>query len=171
MENEGNDLHTMAPKPVIWTIGAEDFEQKPVNLDQLADIMDVIVEEVLASGKGELLTKLLDGAQNADSEDGDEDAASKVKKVASSMDQEMLVSFIRILATLPRAMPRIASSILAADLDHFKEHLRMKQAVGILRTFVAQNDVGDIIADFFGLFNDLKGVMPTTTEEEASDSA
>lgn len=171
METPQNDLQTMAPKPVIWTIGKQDFEQTPVTLDQLADIMDVIVEEVLASGKGELLTKLLDSAQDADDADAkDGDVASKAKKVAASMDQEMLVSFVRILATLPRAMPRIASSILNADLVHFREHLRMKEAVGILRTFVAQNDVGDIIADFFGLFNDLKTAIPKT-EEAPSDSA
>lgn len=175
METPQNDLQTMAPKPVTWKIGHQEFEQTPVTLDQLADIMDVIVEEVLASGKGELLTKLLDSAQDVDEptagDTKDEGVADKAKKVASSMDQEMLVSFIRILATLPRAMPRIASSILNADLAHFREHLRMKEAVGILRTFVAQNDVGDIIADFFGLFNDLKAAMPTTEEETPSDSA
>ncbi len=168
METPENDLHTMAPKPVIWTVGKQDFEQKPVNLDQLADIMDVIVEEVLASGKGELLTKLLESVGDDDAVENADDVA---KKVTSGMDQEMLVAFVRILATLPRAMPRISSTILAADLAHFKEHLRMKEAVGILRTFVAQNDVGAIIQDFFGLYSDLKGVMPTTEEAANEQSA
>ncbi len=176
METPQNDLQTMAPKPVIWTIGHQEFEQTPVTLDQLADIMDVIVEEVLASGKGELLTKLIDSTQDKDSDakagdTKDEDVASKAKKAAASMDQEMLVSFIRILATLPRAMPRIVAAILNADLAHFRAHLRMRDAVGILRIFVKQNDVGDIIADFFGLFNDLKAAIPTTEEEMPSDSA
>ncbi len=166
-----NDLQTMAPKPVIWTVGGQEFEQKPANLDKLADIMDVIVEEVLASGKGELLSKLIDSASDASPSASDgEGAVDAAKKVAAGMDQEMLVGFVRILATLPRAMPRISATILSADLDHFKEHLRMRTAVGILRTFVAQNDVGAIIQDFFGLYNDLKGVMPTT-EEDTSNSA
>ncbi len=166
-----NDLQTMAPKPVIWEVGGQDFEQTPANLDKLADIMDVIVEEVLASGKGELLSKLIDNATDADADtDTAAGAVDAAKKVASGMDQEMLVGFVRILATLPRAMPRISATILSADLDHFKEHLRMRTAVGVLRTFVEQNDVGAIIQDFFGLYNDLKGVMPTT-EEEPSSSA
>lgn len=170
METPQNDLQTMAPKPVIWEVGGQEFEQRPANLDKLADIMDVIVEEVLASGKGELLSKLVDSATEAS--DGDEEGmADTAKKLASGMDQEMLVGFVRILATLPRAMPRISATILSADLDHFKEHLRMRTAVGVLRTFVAQNDVGAIIQDFFGLYNDLKGVMPTTEEEDASSSA
>lgn len=160
-----NELRTMAPRATTWKIGGQDFEQKAVNLDQLADIMDVIVEEVLASGKGDLLTKLLENVQDDDSAD----PAEKAKKAAGAMDQEMLIAFVRILATLPRAMPRIGAAILNADLAHFKEHLRMKEAVGILRTFVAQNDVGAIIQDFFGLYSDLKGVMPTT--EEANQSA
>ncbi len=163
-----NDLQTMAPKPVIWTVGKQDFEQKPANLDKLADIMDVIVEEVLASGKGDLLSKLIDSATTDDGET--EGAVDAAKKAVTGMDQEMLVGFVRILATLPRAMPHITATILSADLDHFREHLRMRQAVGILRTFVAQNDVGAIIQDFFGLYNDLKGVM-TTEEEDTSNSA
>ncbi len=161
-----NDLQTMAPKPVIWTVGKQDFEQKPANLDKLADIMDVIVEEVLASGKGDLLSKLVDSATN---EEGTPEEVAK--KAAAGMDQEMLVGFVRILATLPRAMPRIAATILSADVDHFKEHLRMRTAVGVLRTFVVQNDVGAIVQDFFGLYNDLKGVMATEEEEQPSQSA
>ncbi len=146
-----SDLKVLAPESVTWEIGDQTFEQTPAMLDQLADIMDVIVDEVLAGGKGELLDRLMDSA-TADGE------GEKVEGVAKSIasDREMLTSLVRIVATLPRAMPRIVAAILAAPEEHLRATLRPKVASSILRTFIRQNDVGSIIRDFFGLFNELK---------------
>ncbi len=155
-----NDLTVLAPKTVTWEIGDQAFEQAPATLDQLADVMDVIVDEVLASGKGELLDKLMD-TTTAVKEGESPDKAVEAAKESVVSDREMLMSFIRIIATLPRAMPRIAAAILGAPEDYLRANLRPTQAFGIIRVFVQQNDVGSIIRDFFGLFQELKAEMST----------
>lgn len=153
-----NDLKVLAPETVTWEIGDQTFEQAPATLDRLADIMDVIVDEVLASGKGELLDKLMDtttAAGEAGEGDKSKDAVETAKQSIVS-DREMLMSFVRIVATLPRALPRIAAAILDAPEDYLRANLRPKEASGILRVFVQQNDVGSIIRDFFALYRELK---------------
>ncbi len=164
---EVNDLKVLAPETVNWEIGGKLFTQSPATLDQLADVMDVIVDEVLASGKGELLDKLMDTATAVGGGEKDEkDVADTAKSVIA--DREMLSSFVRIIATLPRSMPRIAAAILGAPEDFLRTNLRPKEAFGILRIFIQQNDVGSIIQDFFGLFQELKGNL--TTSDSSSNS-
>lgn len=165
MTKKVNDLKVLAPETVTWQIGDQTFDQEPATLDRLADIMDVIVDEVLASGNSDLLDKLMDTAASAtDSEDGkDGEGGTGVKAAAQNIvsDREMLMSIVRIVATLPRALPRISAAILGAPEDYLRAELRPKEAVGILRTFVVQNDVGSIVRDFFGLFQELKGNLTT----------
>jgi hypothetical protein len=160
-----NDLKVLVPETVTWEISGQTFEQAPATLDRLADIMDVIVDEVLASGKGELLDKLMDTATAVG---GDEKAEKGVADAAKSViaDREMLTSFVRIIATLPRSMPRIVAAILGAPEDFLRANLRPKEAFSVLRVFVQQNDVGSIVRDFFDLFNELKANL--TTDETAS---
>ncbi len=159
-----SDLKVLAPESVTWEIGDQTFQQTPATLDQLADIMDVIVDEVLASGKGELLDRFMDTA-NAAGEEGDREKAAK----ESISDRETLASFVRIIATLPRAMPRITAAILDGSEDFFRANLHPKEAFGILHTFITQNDIGSIIQDFFGLFNEMKSSVTTATETNNSD--
>lgn len=151
-----NDLKVLAPGTVTWVIGDQTFEQAPATLDRLADIMDVIVDEVLAGGKGELLDKLMDTATAVGESEESGKGAVEAAKQSIISDREMLMGFVRIIATLPRALPRIAAVILDAPEDFLRTNLRPKEAVSILRVFVQQNDVGSIIQDFFGLFNELK---------------
>ncbi len=162
-----NDLKVLAPETVTWEIGDQTFKQEPATLDRLADIMDVIVDEVLASGKGDLLDKLMDTATTSAATASGEvaDVESAAKSLVS--DREVLTSFVRIIATLPRAMPRIAAAILDAPEAYLKANLRPKEAFGILRTFIQQNDVGSIAQDFFGLFQELKGNL-TVGESNSS---
>jgi hypothetical protein len=161
-----NDLKVLAPATVTWEIGDLAFEQAPATLDRLADIMDVIVDEVLAGGKGDLLDKLMDTATAVGKDDSPE-AAVEAAKSGITSDREMLMSFVRIIATLPRALPRIAAAILGAPEDYLRANLRPKEASGILRVFVQQNDVGSIIQDFFALFQELKASLAT----DESDSS
>ena len=160
-ETKVNDLKVLVPEEVVWEIGDQSFTQKPATLDTLADIMDVLVDEVLAAGKGELLARLMDTASAVGEGDSEEDV---IKKSTELADREMLTGFVRIIATLPRSMPRIAAAILGAPEDYLRANLRPKEASGILRLFVKQNDIGSIIRDFFALFNELK---ETLTQDEA----
>ena len=159
---EDNDLKVLVPEIVTWKVGDREFKQSPATLDQLADIMDVIVDEVLSSGNSELLDKLMDTATPSDDDDdGDKDTKSIVKNL--SADRELITGVVRIIATLPRAMPRISAAILGSEEEATEEflraNLRPKEAFGMLRTFIKQNDVGSIIRDFFGLFQEFQTDM------------
>ncbi len=168
---EDNDLKVLSPEVVTWTVGDKTFEQTPATLDQLADIMDVIVDEVLSSGNSELLDKLMDSATAATDADGKDgkNSDSGIKAAAKSIasDREMITGLVRIVATLPRAMPRISAAILGAPEDYLRANLRPKEAFGILRTFIKQNDVGSIIRDFSALFQEFKTEM--TPDESPND--
>lgn len=154
-----NDLKVLVPEVVVWQVGDQTFEQTPATLDRLADIMDVIVDEVLSSGNSDLLDKLMDtataGSNNKeDGEETDKGLKAAAKNLAS--DREMITGLVRIIATLPRALPRISAAILGAPEDYLRANLRPKEAFGILRTFIQQNDVGSIVQDFFALFQEFK---------------
>ena len=165
-EAEQNDLKVLVPEVVTWMVGDRTFDQTPATLDRLADIMDVIVDEVLSSGNSELLDKLMDTATSGTDEDGKDGKdgkggktgiAAAAKSVAS--DREMISGLVRLIATLPRALPRISAAILDAPEDYLRANLRPKEAFGILRTFIKQNDVGSIIRDFSELFQEFKTEM------------
>ncbi len=170
---EDNDLKVLAPETVTWVVGDQTFEQTPATLDQLADIMDVIVDAVLSSGNSDLLDKLMDAANQETDDDDDDDDGEKgkagIKKAAKNLssDRELITGLVRIIATLPRSMPEIAAAILDAPEDYLRANLRPKEAFGILRTFIVQNDVGSIIRDFFGLFQEFQGAMET--DESSND--
>ena len=166
---ENNDLRVLSPEVVVWKIGEREFKQTPATLDALADIMDVIVDEVLSSGNSNLIDKLMNAANSDVGEDGDEkkkDGSEEgLKSVAQNLasDRELITGLIRIVATLPRAMPRIAAAILGteeeATEDYLRANLRPKEAFGMLRTFIKQNDVGSIVRDFFALTQEFKTEM------------
>ena len=164
-EAADNDLKVLVPEVVTWKVGDQEFSQSPATLDQLADIMDVIVDEVLSSGNSELLDKLMDTAMtdtkdadgDTESDDGDK-VATVTKSVAKRVgaDRELITGLVRIIATLPRSMPKICAAILTAPEDYLRANLRPKEAFGILRTFIKQNDVGSIIRDFSELFQEFQ---------------
>ena len=173
---EDNDLKVLSPEIVVWKVGDREFKQTPATLDALADIMDVIVDEVLSSGNSNLIDKLMNTA-NAVSDDDDEkknDGSEEgLKSVARNLasDRELITGLIRIVATLPRAMPRIAAAILdteeGATEDYLRANLRPKEAFGMLRIFIKQNDVGSIVRDFFALAQEFKTEM--APEESKND--
>ena len=175
---EDNDLRVLAPAVVVWKIGDREFKQTPATLDALADIMDVIVDEVLSSGNSGLIDKLMNTANDV-SDEGDDDKKKNdgseegLKSVARNLasDRELITGLIRIVATLPRAMPRIAAAILdteeGATEDYLRANLRPKEAFGMLRIFIKQNDVGSIVRDFFALAQEFKTEM--APEESKND--
>lgn len=170
-----NDLTTLAPKPVTWRIGEQTFVQTPATLDQLADIMDVIVDAVLSSDNSALLDKFMATATadtKDEDEDGDKDDESGQDKAeglakALASDRDMITGLVRIIATLPRSMPKIVAAILDAPEDYLRANLRPKEAFGTLRVFIQQNDVGSIIRDFSELFQEFKTEM--VPDESSND--
>ena len=171
---EENDLKVLVPEIVTWRVGDQEFTQSPATLDQLADTMDVIVNEVLSSGNSEMLDKLMSTATSAATEkkDGDEDEDADGEKATKSVvenlaaDRELITGLVRIIATLPRSLPQISAAILnppeGVDIDvesYLRANLRPREAFGILRTFIKQNDVGSIIRDFSELFQEFQTEM------------
>ncbi len=173
-EAADNDLKVLVPEIVTWTGGDQAFGQSPATLDTLADILDIIVDEVLSSGNSEMLDKLLSTATSATTDDKDKDkeedadGEKETKSVVASLaaDRELITGLVRIIATLPRSLPKISAAIVTqpegVDIDmesYFRKNLRPREAFGILRTFIKQNDVGSIIRDFSELFQEFQTEM------------
>jgi len=144
---EQNDLQVLSPQAVKWDIGGQVFEQLPLPLEQLADVLEAVVDELLESGNLSVLENLVaEGKESLGNVDG-------------------MRMGLRIAASLPRSLPKVAAVILGGDEDFFRKNLKMRVAVAIIRTFVVQNDIGPLVQDFFGLIGDFKTATaePETT--------
>lgn len=165
------DIEVLSPKPVVWTIGGKDYEQRPLTIDRLGDVINELVDVVVSGGRGALLDQLV-GQLELQAE-----AEKKGLEGANIKQNSATIPLIaRIVASIPKALPRVVAMILDAKEAEMRKHLDMRTAIAIIRTFLVQNEVGAILADFFGLLSDLRmNVTDATavlaeTSPEASNS-
>lgn len=158
-----SDMGTLSPDVVNWEIGEKLFVQRPLTLKRLSAVMNEITDMLLSGGQGALLDQVVDTM----SADG---------KLAGKMKQAVMPVIVRTIVSMPEALPHICALILDEKAEkHLDDHLRGRQAVAILKTFIEQNEVGALLQDFFGLMNSLQGSMADatdalTTEEEEVES-
>jgi hypothetical protein len=137
-----NELGTLAPKPVVWDIGGIEFEQKPLRIDQLSDVMEEITDIVLGQGRGALLDQLVDATAQGDA--------------SQAIGQATMPILVRTLVGIPRRLQKIVSMILLdADEEHLTEHMGARLAIQIVKVFIEQNEIGALIQDFFGLVSSI----------------
>ena len=131
-----NDLEVLTPTPVIWNIGDKTFTQKPLALENLGRVLEVVVDELIATDSLDLLTG---AAENS--------APGDTLKIG-----------LKMVTKLPKALPKVAAVVLnaEADEDHIRKHLSARQALGIVRAFVAQNDVSDLVQDFLAIVQEFQ---------------
>lgn len=152
-ESVTGELGTLSPKPVMWDIGDKLFEQEPLRIDALSDVMEEITDILLSQGSGAILNKIVDSAA-----DGLTD--SKIDLEGASMSV-----LIRTVVGIPRRLPKIVSLILETDEQHIRDHVKARQAVQIVKTFIEQNEIGALIQDFFGLVSSVNLSINQATEE------
>ena len=153
-----SDLQVLAPTPVIWTIGDQEFEQCPLPLSRLGDVLQVVVDELLATGNLNILFDSL-GQQVEAAADGKE--ALKVA-VAAPGSADTIKLAMSLAAGVPKALPKVVATILDADVTYMDAHLDARTAIKVVRTFVEQNDVGALVSDFFGIVQEIQQTTPET---------
>ena len=147
-----SDLEVLAPTPVVWTIGDQEFTQSPLPLSRLGEVLQIVVDELLKTGNIDMLFDTL-GQQAAD-------ALTDGKEVKAPATGDTIRLALSLAAGVPKALPRVVATILEADEDYMREHLGARTAIAVVRTFVQQNDVGALVNDFFGIVQEIQGATP-----------
>ncbi len=157
------EMATLSPSAINWEIGGKLFQQEPLTLKRLSAVMNEITDMLLSGGQGAILDQVVDSL----STDG---------KLADSMKPSVMPIIVRTIVSMPETLPHICALILDESAEkHLDEHLRGRQAIAILKTFIEQNEVGALLQDFFGLMGSLQVSMAEatselTTEEEAEST-
>lgn len=149
-----SELRVLSPEPVSWDIGGKLFEQRPLRIDRLSDVMEEIVDVVVGGGRGAILDQIVEAAA------GGEDV---------SISTATMPILLRTLVGVPKRLPKVVSLILPeAKEQYLRDHLNARQAVAIIKTFIEQNEIGALIQDFFGLMTSVNlSVKQATAEMQA----
>lgn len=153
------DMETLVPEPVNWEIGGKLFEQRPLTLKRLSGVMNEIVDVLLSGNQNVLLDQVVDSL----SDEGE---------VGESLKKAVMPVLIRTIISMPEALPHVCALILDESAEeHLDEHLRGRQAIAILKTFIEQNEVGALLQDFFGLMGSLQTSVTEATAELETEEA
>ena len=135
IEKTKSTAEILSPKPVIWSIGDKEYEQKPLRIDKLSDVLQEVVDTILTSGRANIIDKLLDGNDV----------------------QAMAPMLLQILVTIPKKLPKVVALCLDVPKKEIaiRDGLKARQAIEILREFINQNEITELLQDFFGLMGDL----------------
>ena len=148
-----SELRKLAPKPVVWEIGDKLFEQTPLRIDRLSDVMEEITDIVLGQGRGAILDQIMD-------------AATKGDGAKDTISQAAMPILVRTVVSIPKRLPKIVAMILVdANQQYLRDNMSARQAIQIVKTFIEQNEIGALIQDFFGLVSSVNlSVTQATTE-------
>ncbi len=156
-----SELGTLAPKSVLWDIGDKVFEQKPLRLGLLSDVMEEITDIVLGTGQGAIFDQMVEAASKGEEQD-----------IIGTATMPVL---IRTVVSIPRRLPKIVALMLAdgesGREEYMAEHLRPRLALQIVKTFIEQNEIGALIQDFFGLVSSVSQSVSQATAETAAETA
>jgi hypothetical protein len=158
-----NDVRILSPQPIVWEIGGKVYEQKPLRIDVLGDVIQQIVDVVIDGGRGALIEQLVTRMELEAKLSGVD--ATNIKS------DDLLPTMARIVGSIPRALPKIVAMILGADEKKMLEGLNARQAVQIIRVFIEQNEVAALIQDFFGLMTEMRQGLETATASLGSQEA
>ncbi len=129
-----NDLQVLDPPSVRVTIAGRDFEQKPLGLRGTAALLDVLATTVTESGSFSLFSEL-----------GDIDLADPTKVDVD----KVLPVLLQTVRLIPDALPKlIAIALRTDDVEFIGEHVTPVRAMRIIKTFISQNDIPQLVRDF-----------------------
>ena len=148
-----NEMRTLSPDAVAWEIGDKLFHQEPLTLKRLSSVMNEVVDVLLSGNQGAILDQVVDSM----SDEG---------KLGMQTQRAVMPAIVRTIVSMPEALPHICALILDESAEeYFDEHLRGRQAIAILKTFIEQNEVGALLQDFFGLMGSLRMSVTDATAE------
>jgi len=128
------DLQVLDPPSVKVTIAGREFEQKPLGLRGTAALLDVLATTVTESGSFSLFAEL-----------GEVDLSDPAKV---DIDKVLPV-LLQAVRLIPDALPKmIAIALRTDDVDFVGEHVTPVHAMRIIKTFISQNDIPQLVRDF-----------------------
>ncbi len=141
-------LDVLSPDTVEVEIGTKTYDQTPLRIDKLSDALQEIVDTVLSGGRENLLDQLAEGNND---------------RVAPLL--------LNLLVGIPKSLPRIVALCLDQPKEekYILEHIKARQALAVVKTFIEQNEVQELMQDFFGLMTDL-GIQMTPNQANGQET-
>jgi len=152
-----SDLETLDPTGESITIQGRTYTQRALGLRGTAQFIEVLATTVAETGNLDMLNKL-----------GDMDVSDPKK-----LDMEkMFPLLLQTLRLIPDALPRLIAICLRApdDTEFLAEYATPGIALRIVKTFVVQNDIPQLVRDFtevITIFNKLSAEKAGSPEPVA----
>lgn len=163
-KNQKNDLGVLAGEGYKWTIEGRLFEQKPLKLRRLSAVMEEVIDTIIGQGRTALLDQLLDAV-------GDNDTIPDAAK------QTLTPVITRLIVQIPASLPKVCALILehetkkVSDTEtYLGDNMTAREGVAVLKLFIEQNEIGELIQDFFGLMGSVRGSLTEATENEETET-
>ncbi len=157
------DLGVLAGEGHPWAIEGRIFEQKPLKLRRLSAVMEEVINTIIGSGRTALLDQLLDAV-------GDDNT------ITTDAREVLTPVLTRLVVQIPAALPKVCSLILEPETkkvseteEYLGDHMTAREGVAVIKLFIEQNEIGELIQDFFGLMGSVRGSLTEATENEETE--
>lgn len=130
-----SDIEVLDPTGVAVHIAGREYTQRPLGLRATAAFLDVLATTVADTGGFELFKQI-----------GDVDIGDP-----SSMDvDKTFPALLQMLRLIPDALPKLLAIVLRApdDVEFLGDYATPIDAMRVVKTFITQNDVPQLIRDF-----------------------
>ncbi len=162
-KRQSADLGVLAGDGHPWEIEGRLFEQKTLKLRRLSKVMEEVISTIIGSGRTALLDQLLDVV----GDDGDITDAAK---------QTLTPVLTRLVVQIPAALPKVCALILEPETkkvdeteEYLGDHMTAREGVAVIKLFIEQNEIGELVQDFFGLMGSVRGSLTEATKNEETD--
>lgn len=158
-----NDLGVLAGDGHTWEIEGRLFVQKPLKLRRLSAVMEKVIDTIIGSGRTALLDQLLDAV-------GEDD------KITDAAKQTLTPVISRLVVQIPAVLPSVCALILEHETnkvdetdEYLGDHMTAREGVAVIKLFIEQNEIGELVQDFFGLMGSVRGSLTEATKDEETD--
>jgi len=130
-----SDLEVLAPTGVTVKIGGRDFTQRALGLRGTAAVLDLLATTIADTGSFDLFQQI-----------GEVDVSDP-----TNIDVDKFFPILlRTVRLIPSALPRLIAIILRApdDEEFLAEEASPIDALRVIKTFAAQNDIPQLVRDF-----------------------
>ncbi len=156
-----SDIETLDPVGEVVKIAGREFMQRPLGLRGTARLLDVLATAVADTGSFELFQQIGDvDVSNPDSIDVD----------------KIFPILLQAVRTIPDILPKLVAIALRApdDEEFLAEEATPIDAVKVIKTFITQNDIPQLIKDFMevtSLFSQTVAKATATGSPSEAESA
>ncbi len=129
------DIGVLDPVSKVVKIAGREFDQRPLGLRGTARLLDVLATTMADTGGFELFQQI-----------GDVDVSDP-----SSIDvDKVFPALLQIVRTIPDALPKLLAIALRSpdDEEFLAEEATPVNALRVIKTFIMQNDIPQLIKDF-----------------------